>query len=879
MGEVYAARDTKLDRRVAIKVLPAELSQDPERLARFEREAKLLASLNHPNIAHVYGFENATLEDGTSSLHFLAMELVEGEDLSARLERGRIPVDEVVAIARQIAEALEEAHERGIVHRDLKPANVKVTPDGKVKVLDFGLAKAWAGESAASGASVDLSQSPTLAHTGTQAGVILGTAAYMSPEQARGRPVDKRADIWAFGVVLHEMLTGKLLFGGDTVSDVLAGVLKSEIDLGALPAGTPGTIRQLLRRCLERDPKKRLRDIGEARIAFEEPLPPQQGPGATPSWRSPRTWAIAIAGGLVLFAAGWLLRPAPRLEDAPIRKVDLSIAGLDATLGYMPSISPDGTRVVYVAGGHLRVRRLDGEDALDLPETDNGRYVSWSPDSKTLAFTRNERAWKVSSEGGQPTDLGAVPVDLVGSGGSAWTGDGQVVFAGSDTVGLWAVPAAGGPGRELLALDRNAEADFHEIAALPEGRGLIFTVHRTGQPPDTIALLAGGSRRVLVQVPGESLRQPVYSPTGHLVYERETTTPGIWAVPFSLDRLETTGTPFLVVPGGSAPSVARDGTLCMVRHDAGTIELVRVSRSGAVETVAQLAGTDTSMLMRVPAATTFRGSGGLSLSPDGGRVALSLGYSAGGLFVFDLGRGSLSELASDVFPIRPVWTDGGERLAYASEHGARAWNLWSRRADGAEAEERLSTSGELQLPLALSPDGAHLVYMEGSGPKGRLMVTSPAPGSQAHPLFRGQVAGGAASFSPDGRWLAYESWESERSDVFVRPFPEGDERFQLSTDGGEAPIWARNGEVFYLANGGLWSVAVASRGGGLAISKPTRLFRTGGDTHLASPFDVTPDGQRFFMLRVRGSAHVSLILNWPRELARRAASEGARQQR
>src|SRR3990172_4677786 len=292
MGEVYRAKDTKLDREVAIKVLPADLSQDPERLARFEREAKLLASLNHPNIAHVYGFESATLDDG-AAVHFLAMELVPGEDLAERLKRGAIPVDEAIVIAKQIAEALEEAHEHGIVHRDLKPANVKVTPDGKVKVLDFGLAKAWEGPGAVSS---DLSQSPTLAHTGTAAGLILGTAAYMSPEQARGKAVDKRADIWAFGVLVYEMLTGRRLFDGETVSDTLAAVLKTDPDWSALPAGTPEAVRKLLRRCLERDAKQRLRDIGEARIALRDTSAASAASAApatlgAATWRSPAVWA------------------------------------------------------------------------------------------------------------------------------------------------------------------------------------------------------------------------------------------------------------------------------------------------------------------------------------------------------------------------------------------------------------------------------------------------------------------------------------------------------------------------------------------------------------------------------------------------------------
>ncbi len=870
MGAVYRATDTKLGRDVALKVLPPEVVRDKERLARFQREAQVLASLNHPNVAAIHGIEEA---DGQP---FLVLELVEGEDLAERLRRGPIPPGEAIEIARQVAEGLEEAHERGIVHRDLKPANVKLTPDGKVKVLDFGLAKAYTGDSAAVSSS-DLSQSPTLAHTGTQAGVILGTAAYMSPEQARGKPVDRRTDVWAFGALLWEMLTGRQLFAGPTVSDIMAAVLTREPDWSALPPATPASVRRLLQRCLDRNLRRRLGAIGEARIALEDPGAGAAGPIATPDLhRRPRTLAAAVAGGLALFAAGWLLRPSPRTGDAVVRKLDLAIDDLEARLGRMPVVSPDGSRVAYVAGGRLRVRSLDRLDAVELPDGDEVQYASWSPDSRQLAYVRHGRAWKVSTEGGRPTELGVVPSDLVGSAGSAWTSDGRVVFAGSDTVGLWEIPAGGGAGRELLALDRTAEADFHEIAALPEDRGLIFTVHREAGPPDTVALLAGGTRRVVLQIPGESLRWPVYSPTGHLVYERETTNPGIWAVPFSLERLETTGAPFLAVPGGLAPSVARDGTLCFVRTEESPVELVRVSRSGSIESVAALAGTSTPMLAPgYMGAAGYRAGGGLSLSPDGSRVAVSLGHAPGQLWVYDLARDSLSQLASEVFWIRPVWTPRGERVIYTSARGARTWNLSSRRSDAAGEEERLSTSIDTQLALALSPDGRWLVYAEGSGERGNLFKMPLDASSQAQPLFPSRVYGVAASFSPDGRWLAYESLEAGRNEIYVRPFPEGEKRFQLSTGGGESPAWSRSGEVFFYATEGLYSVSITTRGDSLAVSKPTLLFRTGGDTHLAPVFDVTPDGQRFIMLRSRGREHVTLILNWPLDLARLATAGGA----
>ena len=689
----------------------------------------------------------------------------------------------------------------------------------------------------------------------------------MAPEQARGKSVDKRADIWAFGVVLFEMLSGTAPFHGETVSDTVAAVLTREIDYGAIPKSTPESVRQLLRRCLDRDPRRRLQAIGEARVVLEDPGAPntrvEPAPGRRLDWR---VLAAAAAAGVILFIGGWLAKPSPRTERAEVRKVDLFIDDLDANRSRAPVISPDGSRLAFVAGGRLRVRRLDSLDTTELPESDDVAYPSWSPDSRHLAYVRRGRAWKVSTEGGQPTELGPVPADLAGSAASVWTSDGQVVFAGSDTAGLWTIPAAGGSAREMLALDRNAEADFHEIASLPDGRGLIFTVHRRNKPTDMIAVLAGGSRRVVLEIPGESVRYPIYSQTGHLLYERETTNRGIWAVPFSLDRLETTGAPMLVVPGGLSPSLGRDGTLSFVRADEAPVDLVRVSRSGAIERIAELADTNTSMVAPVQSGGGYRPMAGLSLSPDGTRIAVALG-APGQLWAYDLARGSVSRVAAGTFPTPPVWTTA-DRLIYASAREARAWNLWSRRADAAGDEQRLTTSDEVQIPLALSPDGSSLIFSEGSGPTGNLFRMPSDGSAAARPLFASRTWGLGASFSPDVRWLAYESLESGRMEVYARPFPDGDQRIQVSTSGGEMPVWSKSNEIFYVAGGGISAVSVTLRGGSLAVSKPVVLFPTGGDTHLVPVFDATPDGQHFLMLRSRGRQHIALIFNWPSDLAR-----------
>jgi hypothetical protein len=456
----------------------------------------------------------------------------------------------------------------------------------------------------------------------------------------------------------------------------------------------------------------------------------------------------------------------------------------------------------------------------------------------------------------------------VGSGGSVWTADGNIVLSGSDMAGLWAVPASGGTGRDLLPLDRDAEADFHEISELPEGRGLIFTVHRKGTVSDLIAIFADGQRRMLLELPGENLRHPVYSPTGHIVYERETTTPGVWAVPFSVDRLETTGSPFFVVPGGSAPSVARDGTLTVVRTDESPVELVRVSRSGVVELIASVTGTRRSMLNGGPTGGGNRQQyGGISLSPDRNRVAVSVGFSPGQTSIVDLARGSVSPVATGTFPVPAIWTNDSSVLMYGSSRGARAWNLWSRRADGAGDERRYSSSDEVHLPLALSPDGMTLVYSEGSGPSGNLFKMPLLHPEKKTPLFGTRTWGQGASFSPDGRYLVFESTESERSEIYIRPFPEGDRRVQVSTDGGWSPVWTNGGEILYVSGSAIVAVSIATSGGSLTVSKPVVLFQTGGNIGLAPVFDVTPDGKTLFMLRSRGREYVSVILNWTRDLA------------
>jgi Tol biopolymer transport system component len=863
MGEVWQARDTGLGRDVALKFLTEAVAGDAERLARFRREAQLLAALNHPGIAAIYGLEEAEGQP------FLVLELVPGEDLAQRLKRGPLPVDEALGVARQVAEALEEAHERGIVHRDLKPANVKLTPDGKVKVLDFGLAKAWSGDLATgSASSSDLSQSPTLARTSSEAGLILGTAAYMSPEQARGKAVDKRSDAWAFGAMLYELLTGRRLFDGETVSDVLAAVLTRQPEWAALPAGTPRAVRRLLERCLERDPKQRLRDIGEARIALATGAEAEDtgAPAGRGAAARPWLWAAAgFAAALVLLALYSRWRPvAP--PDTPVRKLDLAITAFEfSAFGRMPALSPDGRRLLYHASDRLWIRDLAEFEARELPDTQGATYPCWSPDGRQVAYVQRSRLWTAGVDGGAPSEVGAVPPDLVGSGGTAWSDDGQIVAAGSDTIGLLSIPAKGGEARELLKLDPARESDFHEVSALPGGRGFLFTVHR-GEGLDTIELLTQGARRVLVQLPGESLRSPVFSPTGHILYRRESTSPGVWAIAFSLDRLAVSGAPFPVAAGASAPSVARDGSLAYVRASDAPSELVWVSRSGAIETAAEVPG-----LANVGVADMSA----FGVSADGRRAVVNVmrgGY--GELWVCDLVRGSTSRLMSErVDALSAVWTPD-DRVIFATLLQSRRWNLWRVAADGVSRPERLTEVDVTQNPKVVSPDGRFVLLAHGVGTKADLWLL---PLDRSGPATVWLEAGGnqgfGASFSPDGRFLAYESDETGRSEVYVRPFPAGEGRWQVSTDGGRLPAWSRGGEIFYRSRDRMMSVAVSARGGGLEVATPRLLFVVPGGAGLSTDFKLSADDQRFLMSRSRQGERVTLVLNWPSEAARLAGGE------
>jgi hypothetical protein len=541
MGQVYRARDTRLNRDVAIKIVPDVFSGDAERLARFEREARLLATLNHPSVGGVYGLEEV------GGQRFLIMELVEGEDLSARIGRGPISVEDTLEIALQIASALEAAHEQGVIHRDLKPANIRVTEDGRVKVLDFGLAKALDPGDGNSGA---LSQSPTaLMSSPTMAGVILGTAAYMSPEQARGKRVDKRADIFAFGIVCYEMLTGRTLFAGDTVSDTLAAVLRETPDLGALPPQTPRAIKRLIARCLEKDPRRRLRDIGEARILIEDvrsgAVYDEAAPAIAPSrsrgavLRAYGGWIVAAA--MVAVAAfAMTRRPDVAESPLPVRRASMVMSHDDAAMrfNFTPNISPDGRYVTFMSRGEIWLRDLTQLHARPIPGTKGGGSPFWSSDSEWIGFGRTSTVMRVKRDGGDPTLIATLPLGMTleGTGGAVWDEEDRIVI-GPNTSGLHMVPVRGGEVVHWIKPGPN-ESDFHEVCRLPGDFGYVAVLHSSTGINDLVLVTPEGTRKTVVHV-DDTVRSPTYSPSGHLLFERAGATPGIWAVPYSLERQET----------------------------------------------------------------------------------------------------------------------------------------------------------------------------------------------------------------------------------------------------------------------------------------------------------------------------------------------------
>ena len=858
MGEVYRATDTNLKRQVAIKVLPAAVAADAERLARFQREAEILAALNHPNIAHVHGLEKS---DGIVSL---VMELVEGPTLADLLSHGSLPLADVSRIAKQIAEALEAAHEQGIIHRDLKPANIKVRDDGTVKVLDFGLAKAIdsTGERSQIG-RLHLTQSPTITSPAmTQAGVILGTAAYMSPEQAAGKPVDKRSDVWAFGVVLMEMLTGRQLFEGETVSHVIAAVLTKDPDWSTFPANTPSRLRILLRRCLERDPRRRLRDIGEARVAFDEmasgmdvAASPTSRPAAAPRRAPVWVWLLAlVAVALAGLAAGRYAFVAPSPQPRPVR---FEIRAGDATAAVL---SPDGRQLAIVAQGQLWVRDLARLETRSLEKTNGAVRPFWSPDSRTIAYGARGKLWKVLAEGGSPSAICDLASGLWDQdAGGAWLSDGTIVYSDGN-VAMWQVSAQGGDPTIVLKPDPQRELHFHTASVLPDGKSVIYAVHRAGDGvgPNTLAIWANHQARVLLELPGQTVDDPMYAPSGHILFTRAPANAGVWALPFSMTTLKAEGEPFLVAPGMRAPSVSVDGTLVMLPpRRQRPLNLAWADRAGKI-----LSRIDEPRFRQTTAA----------ISPDGNRVAVvELSSGKADVWQYDIQRSTRTRLTGSGNAVDPAWlADGRSVLITARPQGGQGPTIERVTADGSGRAETLVT-GRLSAP---SRDGTTMFFVI-ADKDGQRLWYRPLTGRDAKPArFLDQAFYSISGVpSPDGRFVAYDAAPGpDQSEIYLRRFPPSEGMWQISNGGGTSPRWSRDGHLYYANGADILEVEVTVDPD-VRIGTPVRLFTrvpSGGSAPPAA-FDVSPDGKRFLIYEPIGDPTeqgIAVVQHWFSEFVR-----------
>ncbi len=856
MGEVFRARDTKLDRDVAIKVLPAELAQDRERLARFEREAKLLASLNHPNIAHVYGFEGAALPDG-STAHFLAMELVEGDDLSQRLKRGAIPVDESIEIAKQIAEALEEAHEHGIIHRDLKPANVKVTPDGKVKVLDFGLAKALEGDPSKSGANSQLSHSPTMSKHMTEAGMIMGTAAYMSPEQARGKTIDKRGDIWSFGVVLFEMLAGERVFAGDTVSDVLAAVLRQEIDWTRLPPATSPRLKELLHRCLEKDVKQRLQAIGEARIALARADLRNDASAIVPSSASTTAqrnglrapWTIAA-----VLLVGWIVTAAMMSRSTSGLPGDLRTSlALPEGLGIPTAtyngnsslatltLAPKGDQVAFVGHqdgqGAIYLRRFDSFDAVRLTKTEGATGPFFAPDGARIGFFARGRLWRLDLPGGVPAELAAV-ISTSSLGGS-WGDDGQIVYAPNYAEPLWTVSAEGGTPRPLTKLDRAAgELSHRWPSLLPGSASVLFTIKsKTNETLDeariAVADVKTGTHRVLLE--GGSM--PRYVDGGRLVFARAGK---LYTVGFDLASLSVRGAPAPVLDG--VATMPNNGAAWYDVTPGGTLVYAtggKITQAGRYSWEGPLRATE--VLDRLDPSLF----GAIRLSRDARRATMQVPAANDRLWLIDLERVNATRLSTkDGNDSGGVLSQDGRFVLFSSDWEGGDYRLYRMPVNGSAPPSALIdgrgqvhsisyTARMLGFSLTSKDEGAD-AWVAAIADDGALV---------GKPIL---VAGGAGdqdspTVSPDGELVAYQSIESGRPEIYVARLSDPGNRRRLTNDGGFHPLWGRDGKrLFYVSDNRVVSAALRSASD-LRFDAPVDVSRTDVPGQI-NTFDVALDG-------------------------------------
>ena len=853
MGAVYRAIDTKLNREVAIKILPESFAKDADRLARFQREAQVLASLNHPHIAQIYGVEERAL----------IMELVEGPTLADRIAAGALTLDEVLSILGQLVDALEYAHEKNVVHRDLKPANIKITPDGRVKVLDFGLAKALTPEMA----SGNPASSPTLTMRSAIGGTLLGTAAYMAPEQARGQEVDKRADIWAFGVVIHELATGQRLFEGPTISDTLAAVLTREPAFDHVPA----RLLRLLRLCLQKDARRRLRDIGDARALLDEVPEPQ---AAQPSRRSILPWILAgaLAIGLVI-----LLWRDNRSTDKPLTRLDLdlgpdAVAGLNLTV----AISPDGRRIVYPVRGpdgkqQLATRLLDQARATLLPGTEDGRDPFFSPDSQSIGFFAGLQLTRISVLGGAPLSIGTTSNLGIGA---HWDADDSITAAMGSLVPIARVPAFGGPLTTLTQMGPG-EMTHRWPQALPGGRGVLFTTSSSLYMQSTSSIAGISSRTGTIKTITRGGYYARYLPTGHLVFLRDGV---LFGVPFDTDRLEMRGTPVPLLDdvasnpstGGGQFDFSATGTFVYTtgKGVAQAWQMVWLDSSGKTESILKMPG-----LYVLP-----------RISPDGRKVAFAGAGPA--IYIHDLERDTTTRVTASASASYPIWAPDSTHIVYQS--ATDGFSLYWTRADGAgEPTLLLKSSTEVTVPWCFSSDGRWLAYFRSAPPvRANIWILPvdasdpkhPKPG-QPEQFLSSSSTENLPRFSPDGRWIVYRSNESGRDEIYVRPFPAKDGgKSQISSEGGLYGLWSNNGhELFYETSDNQIRVVDYRVEGHTFIPGKPRLW---SDKRIlysgTSNIDIAPDGKRFLVMMSQEAAagekspvHVTMLLNFFDEVKRR----------
>ncbi len=874
MGEVWRAEDTKLGRQVAIKLLPDIFTADAERLARFEREARVLAAFEHPRIASIYGLEDF---DGRK---LLVMQVAEGETLAERIDAGPIPIEQALKISLQIAEALEAAHDKGIIHRDLKPANIKLTADGRVTVLDFGLAKALESIGSTSGSGLQsLSLSPTMTAEMTGKGVLLGTAAYMSPEQARGESADRRADVWAFGVVLMEMLTGRRVYAGKTLSDTLAGVLAREPEWNDLPSDTPAPVRRLLERCLDKEAGQRLQAIGEARIAIESYL---KNPGAdaatdesaagTARWTRLLPWAVAGVTAAALIMSLVILGSR---DGAPEQTMRLEVAVSDdplfVNLGTGVVLSPDGTKMVYVAEGELErtlaVRSLDQLEGTPLV-TGNSATVPYhpffSPDGQWIGFVTPTELKKVPITGGTPIRLCKVNR----SRGASWGPDDTIVVAPDRASGLFTVPAAGGELQPLTTVDTDNGEATHRWPQVVPGGAVIFTTLLQGSDVADEAVieavsLATGERKVLHR--GGTYGRWV--PSGHLVYVRENT---LFAMPFDIKKLEATGSPAPIVQGitssdasgGAQVSFSNTGTLAYISGEIGVPEypIRMMDRNGVVSTLWEEPGTYANP----------------KLSPDGSRLSMTVLRDGNwDVWIYDLERKVATRLTfHDGYDGDQVWSPDGQYITFSSDRDGRE-NPYRKRADGSGEAERLAKIDHDFWASSWSPDGKWILGEIQSDSFDIWIV--PADGSgEPQEYLATEFFDRFPVISPDGKWVAYMSDESGRSEIYVRPFPYAAGKWQVSDGGGSWPAWSPDGsELIYRTEDGLMSAIVAAENGSFRAGRPKPLASGGLSNNqvgiavagsIFSDYEIMPDGQSFIILQggegLSSQNNVTLVTNW-----------------